>query len=73
MECPIWPWIWHISIISISIDMAPFDLSRLFFGRVKEIYKPGVETELVNRPPIGLHTFSSDMISQRMPQVPASA
>ena len=29
-----------------------------------------METVLVNRPPIGRHTFSSDLICQRMPPVP---
>ena len=49
--------------------MAHFDLSHI---GDKEIYKPGVETELVNGPPIGRHTFFSDLICQRMPPVPAS-
>ena len=31
----------------------------------------GVET-VVNGPPIGQHTFSSDLIGQRMPPVPVS-
>ena len=39
----------------------------------KEIYKPGVETVLVNGPPIGQQTFSSNLICQRMPPVPASS
>ena len=30
----------------------------------------GVKTVLENRPPIGWHTFSSDLICQRMPPVP---
>ena len=29
-----------------------------------------METVLENRPPIGWHTFSSDLICQRMPPVP---
>ena len=48
-------------------------LSRLKthnFVPPKEIYKPGVETVLVNGPPIGQHSFSSDLICQRMPPVP---
>ena len=34
------------------------------------MYKPGVETVLLNGPPIGRQTFSSDLICQRMLQVP---
>ena len=36
----------------------------------KEIYKLGVETVLVNGPPIGWHTFSSELICQRILPVP---
>ena len=46
-----------------------FTLS-LNLGPGKEIYKPGVETVLENGPPIGRHTFSSDLICQRMLPVP---
>ena len=45
----------------------------IFHIDLKEIYKPGVETVLVNGPPIGQQTFSSNLICQRMPPVPASS
>ena len=48
-------------------------LSRLKthnFVPPKEIYKPGVETVLVNGPPIGQHSYSSDLICQRRPPEP---